>query len=181
MFPKLKDIKGLQQQNNFTNQILGTISSQLYRIEKNIPKPKETEKEKPLFRNLDYNKPLKLGNRNNDLIKALTQRLEVMNIQEPSPLKDPSTSKGQINFLSGSETESSVRESQTNHSEQENDQINRIKTWHQRTKNFYQKPTPPNLQFEERILKETCLVMISSTIRILIYSQNMRFSMFYVK
>ena len=30
---KLKDIKGIQQQNNFTNQMLGTISSQLNRIE----------------------------------------------------------------------------------------------------------------------------------------------------
>ena len=34
----LKDIKGIQKQNNFTNQILGTISSQLDRIEKNFPK-----------------------------------------------------------------------------------------------------------------------------------------------
>ena len=33
-----KDIKGLQQQKNFTNQILGTISSQLDRIEKNFQK-----------------------------------------------------------------------------------------------------------------------------------------------
>ena len=47
---KLRDIKRIQQQNNFTNQILGTISSQLNRIEKNIPnntpKIKEVEKEK---------------------------------------------------------------------------------------------------------------------------------------
>ena len=33
----LRDIKGIQRQNNFTNQILGTISSQLNRIEKIIP------------------------------------------------------------------------------------------------------------------------------------------------
>ena len=44
-YSNLKDIKGLQQQNNFTNKILGRISSQLDRIEKNIPKSKETEKE----------------------------------------------------------------------------------------------------------------------------------------
>ena len=43
---RLKDIKGIQQQNNFTNQMLGTISSQLDRIEKNTPKTKEIEKEK---------------------------------------------------------------------------------------------------------------------------------------
>ena len=31
-YSNLKDIKGIQQQNNYTNQILGTISSQLDRI-----------------------------------------------------------------------------------------------------------------------------------------------------
>ena len=49
-YSNLKDIKGLQQQNNFTNQILGTISSQLDRIEKNLPKSKESEHENPLFK-----------------------------------------------------------------------------------------------------------------------------------
>ena len=39
-YSNLKDIKGLQQQNNFTNKILGTISPQLDRIEKNLPKSK---------------------------------------------------------------------------------------------------------------------------------------------
>ena len=63
-------------------------------------------------------------------------------------IKDPSTSKDQINFLSGSET--TVSESLTNKSEQETEQINKIKTWHQRSKNFYPRPTPPDLQFEEK-------------------------------
>ena len=104
-----------------------------------------------------------------------------MNIHEPSPLKDPSTSKGQINFLSGSETESSIEELQTNNSEQENDQINRIKTWHQRTKSFYPKPTPLDLQFEERIPQRN---MYSNDF---IYDWNIdglsehEISMFYVK
>ena len=139
---RLKDIKGLQQQSNFTNQILETISSQLDRIEKNIPKPKEIEREKPLFRNLEINKPLKLGRSGNeDLIKALTQRLEAIN------LNGPSTSKDQINFLSGYDTESLRETIQTN--ESENYQINRIKNWNQRTKNFYPRPTPLDLQFKE--------------------------------
>ena len=43
---KLKDIKGIQQQNNFTNQILGIISTQLNRIEgKNFTKNYKPEKE----------------------------------------------------------------------------------------------------------------------------------------
>ena len=74
---KLKDIKSIQQQNNFTNQMLGTISTQLNRIEgkfstKTYKIEKEIKQENPLFKPI---KPLKLGgNRNNDdLIKILTQ------------------------------------------------------------------------------------------------------------
>ena len=52
---RVKDIRGIQQQNNFTNQILGIISSQLNRIQENIPnnslktKEREKEKENPYF------------------------------------------------------------------------------------------------------------------------------------
>ena len=62
---KLKYIKGIQQQNNFTNQMLGTISSQLNRIEgksftnkyKTEYEEKETtQQENPLFKPI---KPLK--------------------------------------------------------------------------------------------------------------------------
>ena len=152
---KLKDIKGIQQQNNFTNQILGTISTQLNRIEgKSFTKSYKTENEEneikhdnPLFKPI---KPLKLGgNRNNDeLIKILTQKLTRM---------DPSCSKNQVNFLSGSETSSIASEQLINNlqnSEQEEEQINKLKTWHQISKNFYQRPTPPDLQFEERQPKQ---------------------------
>ena len=166
---KLKDIKGIQQQSNFTNQILGTISTQLNRIEGKVSnrfkteteteekyftkdykpenKEKETKQENPLFKPI---KPLKLGsnsNRNNDdLIKILTQKLSSIEI------KDPSSSK-QVNLLSGSETNSTASEQlieNLQNSEQEEEQINKLKTWHQRSKKFYQRPTPPDLQFEER-------------------------------
>ena len=153
---KLKDIKGIQQQNNFTNQMLGTTSSQLNRIEgksftnkyKNENEEKEIKQENPLFKPI---KPLKLGsNRNNDdLIKNLTQKLAGMEV------KDPSSSKEQVNFLSGSETGSTVSEKLTENLHiSEEEQINKLKTWHQRSKNFYQRPTPPDLQFEERQPKQ---------------------------
>ena len=154
---RLKDIRGIQQQNNFTNQILGTIASQLNRIEKTIPNNnlKENGKEKvktenPLFK---PTKPLKLrGNKNNDdLVKILTQKLASMEV------KDPSSSKTQINFLSGSETGSPVSKTFTKkleNAEQEIEQINKLKTWHKRSKFFYQRPTPPDLQFEERQQKQ---------------------------
>ena len=48
----LKDIKGLQQQHNFTNQILGTIATQMDRFEKNMPKvlPAKPDYDKPFFK-----------------------------------------------------------------------------------------------------------------------------------
>ena len=158
---KLKDIRSIQQQNNFSNQILGTISTQLNRIEgkyftkefkpdKENPE-KEEEKEKkgnPLFKPI---KPLKLGsNKNNEeLIKILTQKLTGMDI------KDPSSSK-QVNFLSGSETSSIASEnlSENLQTSEKEGQINKLKTWHKKSKNFYQRPTPPDLQFEEKQPKQ---------------------------
>ena len=108
---KLKYIKGLQQQNNFTNQILETISSRLDRIKKNFPKSKNLlEYEKPLFKSPEFTKPIKLGNKNNDLIKILANKLEAMNLTST----DPSSSKRQLNILSGSETDSSLKGAQTN-------------------------------------------------------------------
>ena len=71
-------------------------------------------------------------------------------------IANPSTSKRQINFLSGSETEFSLSENQTQNSDQEDDQINRIKyqkSWQQGTRNYYPRPTFPDLQYEERLLQ----------------------------
>ena len=72
-------------------------------------------------------------------------------------VKDPSSSKDQINFLSGSETGSTVSETFTKNSEnseQEIEQINKLKIWHKRSFFFYQRPTPPDLQFEEKQPKQ---------------------------
>ena len=136
--------------------MLGTISTQLNRIEEKFftktykiekeKHEKETKQENPLFKPI---KPLKLGgNRNNDdLIKILTRKLSSIEI------KDPSSSKEQVNFLSGSETSSIVSGQlivNLQNSEQEEEQINKLKTWHQISNFFYQRPTPPYLQFEER-------------------------------
>ena len=125
------------------NRIEGKSFTKTYKTEN---EEKDTKHENPLFKPI---KPLKLGgNRNNeDLIKILTQRLSTVEI------KDPSSSKNQVNFLSGTGTSSTVSETpiETLHnSEEEKEQINKLKTWHQRSKKFYQRPTPPDLQIEER-------------------------------
>ena len=85
----LKDYKSLQQQNNFTNQILSTLSSQVDRIEDKVETPQIVSQiVTPQFldRNLDKNhsifKPAEVGNKilklsnSDDLIKCLTKRIE---------------------------------------------------------------------------------------------------------
>ena len=50
--------------------------------------------------------------------------------------------------------ESSLSEKQTQNSNQEDDQLNRIKyqkPWQQGTRNYYPKLTPPDVQYEERL------------------------------
>ena len=67
---------------------------------------------------------------------------------------DPSTSKRQINFLSGSETKSSSSENQNS----EDDQINRIKYQkirQQGRRHCYSGPTPPHLLYEEKPQRNT--------------------------
>ena len=69
-------------------------------------------------------------------------------------ITDPSTSKHQLNFLIGYETKSSLSKKQTQNSDQEDDQINRIKykkTWQKGTINYYPRPTPQDLQYKERL------------------------------
>ena len=60
-------------------------------------------------------------------------------------------------FLQIKETSSSVSETFTKtleNLEQEIEQINKLKTWHKRSKNLYKRPTSPDLQFEEKQPKQ---------------------------
>ena len=95
---RLKDYISLQQQNNSTNQILNTISSQVDRIEDKLETPQIVSQiVTPQFldRNLDKNrsifKPVEVGNKivklsnNDDSIKCLTKRIEQLDlVQKPS-------------------------------------------------------------------------------------------------
>ena len=124
--------------------------STTYKLENENIKKYETEKEiksENLF--FKPTKPLKLGgSRNNDdLIQILTKKLAGMEVN------DPFSSKNQVNFLSGTEKNSSISETYIQNiddSEKEDDQINKLKTWHKISKKIYQRPTPLDLQFEER-------------------------------
>ena len=97
----LKYIKSLQQQNNFTNQILSTIAAQMDRLEKNMCRTLQMKSyyDKPFFKPPKIVKPIKFGNnnKNEELYKILSKKLEVIEFKPT----DPSFSKQQLNFLSG--------------------------------------------------------------------------------
>ena len=76
-----------------------------------------------IFKPLEINKPLKFGKKNNELIKILAKKLEIV---EFKPI-DPSSSKQQLNFLSGYETGFSYTKEQIDNSKEEEYQINIIK------------------------------------------------------
>ena len=74
----LKDIKSLQQQNNFTNQILGTIATQMDRSGKNMCRTLQIKLnyDKPFFKPPEIVKPIKFGNynKNEELYKILAKK-----------------------------------------------------------------------------------------------------------
>ena len=156
----LKDCKNLQQQNNFTNQILGTLSSQLDRIEDKLETPhisrqivtphfldKSLDKNRPIFKPAEVgNKTLKLSN-NDDLIKTLTKRIEQLDLTNK-----PLTSNTKFVKMIIEITPTNVDQIKAIFEEQY-PQINKIRhQFKQQTKtiNYYPRPTPLDLQYEER-------------------------------
>ena len=131
IYANLRDIKSLQKQNNFTNQILGTIAAQMDIFEKNIPKilPTKPNYDKPFFKPLEIAKPIKFGNnnKNEELYKILAKKLEALEFKPTNP----SSSKQQINYLSGTDSKSlnndnELEISNFNQESNANLQINRI-------------------------------------------------------
>ena len=159
----LKDCKNLQQQNNFTNQILGIISSQLDRIEDKLEEPQPQISRQiitPHFldRNLDKNcpifKPVEVGNHKlkfsndlNDLMQTLTDEISQL---ELSNRVSTSNTKS-INMIEEINPEN-VEQIQAIF-EEKDPKINRIAhkfKQQTRTRNYYPRPTLPDLQYEER-------------------------------
>ena len=157
----LKDCKNLQQQNNFTNQILGTLSSQMDRIEDRLEDHQASRQiVTPHFldRNLDKNCPifkpaevgnhkLKFSNHQQDLLQTLTSKIAQLDLSN----KASSSNTKSINVIEEI-TPENVDEIHTLF-EDKDPQINRIAhkfKQQSRIRNFYPRPTPPDLQYEER-------------------------------
>lgn len=158
---KLRDIRSLQQQNNYTNKNLSTISDQLDRIEdklvnNTIIKPvqynelnrstsflnKNIDSSQPLFR-INRETILKLESRYEGILNILAEKFKTLELEAKA-----STSKS-VNIIDEEEDLEDL-EQNFQFKQQEEPVVNGIA--HPlgnkpTTRNFY--PRPPDIQFEE--------------------------------
>ena len=152
------DEKKLIEQSNFTNQYLASLGKQLDKIEDKIKDPnikqyldpeiirqEEYCEEKPLINLPSKRENLSLPNNDHNLVETLDKLFKKLEIPETS-----NKTLGVLGFY-----ESSNESDNSTINEIEN-QFNKL-SFNQpnptsQTKNWYPRPTPPDLQFEERNL-----------------------------
>ena len=145
----INDEKKVIKQNNFTNQYLASIGKQLDKIEDKIKDPnvkqymdigniKEEYEEKPLINLPSKRNNLSLPSKDKELIKTLDKLFKKLDIPESSK-----TIKA-LGYY-----ESSDNSGDSTNKEIEN-QFNKLSF--NKSKDWYTKPTPPDLLFEERNL-----------------------------
>ena len=155
------------EQNNYTNQFLHVIGKQLNRVEERVEnkvilqpgnqvKPNPTL-EKPLVK-LPTTRQTSLRSKDKTALEIVTQKLEELVKKEPvtsSPSSNPKLNVLDIHTTSSSSSRtSSNNEKEIEHLENQFQGLE-VKRLHQPTptnltKNWYSRPAPPDLQFEER-------------------------------
>ncbi|KAG7954930.1 hypothetical protein I3843_11G046100 [Carya illinoinensis] len=167
------------QQNNFSNTYLQTIGQQLDRIEEKIENPISIQSSTPVSQST--NKPLIILPEKRPIFDPITkqtktldqinQMLKNIKIEKPSSSKPekPSTSA----LTNKEEEDGFVQTTDADSSESDSSTVRNIdlleKNFHQDdfklagleskpnpmsfTRNWYSKPTPPDLQFEEKIFQ----------------------------
>ena len=170
---KCDDLLKVHQQVNYTNSILQTIADQLNQVSSQVAETKRQQKsskidaeeiQQPFFK-MDSIPKAKLtsfhqaSSSNDQYLKLIADQLRTLDVSS----KQPSTScLDKTCQLNQSETTSSEDSSDDSNSEQEAIQVleqiseeptsvNKIRNWFgDPKKNFYPKPTPPDIQYEER-------------------------------
>jgi hypothetical protein len=153
------DVKKIIEQNNYTNQYLNSIGNQLDKIEEKLDN-KPVKQEKPLIKLLD----VKLGN-NLKVYKSVEKIEEMLKELVKAKQEQPSSSNTVAVAIIPESSENSSETKSTSESDS-NDNIRNIekalsslelKRIHKPkfpptslTKNWYPKPTPPDIKFEER-------------------------------
>jgi hypothetical protein len=128
------DVKKVIEQNNYTNQYLNSIGNQLDKIEEKLDN-KTFKQEKPLIKILE----LKLGDQT-----CASNTVSVANIPESSE------NSSETETSSDSESDENIKKIEKALSGLELNRIHKPKfPPTSLTKNWYPRPTPPDIQFEE--------------------------------
>ncbi|KAG7956032.1 hypothetical protein I3843_11G104300 [Carya illinoinensis] len=175
----LSETKKIIQQNNFSNTYLQTIGQQLDRIEEKIENPISIQSSTPISQST--NKPLIIlpekrpifdpRTKQTKTLDQINQMLKNIKIEKPSSSKPekPSTT----DLTNKEEEDGFVQTTNADSSKSDSSTVRNIdlleKNFHQDdfklagleskpnpmsfTRNWYSKPTPPDLQFEEKIFQ----------------------------
>jgi hypothetical protein len=154
------DVKKVIEQNNYTNQYLNSIGNQLDKIEEKLDN-KTFKQEKPLIKILE----LKLGNslkvnKNNsvekieemlkELVKAKQDQTGASNTVSVANIPESSENSSETETSSDSESDENIKKIEKALSGLELNRIHKPKfPPTSLTKNWYPRPTPPDIQFEE--------------------------------
>lgn len=162
-----KLVRKVIEQNNYTNQCLNVIGKQLDRIENKVgiqPSSLVQTLEKPLIK-LPANRQASLKPKDKTTLEIVNQRLENLvkkelgsssnpKVTEESPQRRTIVTLGKT--LTSSQNSEFEKDDEHLETQFESLQVNKLHksrvTPTSLTKNWYPRPTPPNLQFEERNL-----------------------------
>jgi hypothetical protein len=163
-----RESRKIIEQNNFVNQSLHTIGQQLDRIEEKLISPSSSKIEKPLISLPEKRKSLGLKPRSQKNIEKIEEMIAELKISQASLTTPPASSSKTITPISQqfSDTDSISSHDSTDSDirilEENFGKVN-LEPKLQRifdnskpvnfAKNWYSRPTPPDLQFEERFLQ----------------------------
>jgi hypothetical protein len=164
------DVKKVIEQANYTNQYLNSIGNQLDKIEEKIDnKPLLKEKHKPLKSEkpiikfpeiksgtslkVNKDKPFveKIEDMLKDLVKTKQEQPSSSNTLSVTNIPESSEDSSETESSSESDLDDNIRKVEKALSALELNRIHKPKfSPTSITKNWYPRPTPPNIQFEER-------------------------------
>jgi len=167
---KIASVKKVIEQANYTNQYLNSIGNQLDKIEDkldNKPLPKEKHKpfkqEKPIVKfpdlksgtslKVNKEKPFidKIEDMLKDLVKPKQEQPSSSNTLSVTKIAESSENSSETESSSESEPDENVRKVEKAFLALELNRIHKPKfSPISLTKNWYPRPTPPDIQFEER-------------------------------
>jgi hypothetical protein len=158
---KTSDINKVIEQNNYTNQYLNSIGNQLDKIEEKLDnKPLKQEKTLIKIPELKLGTGLKVNkNKSVEKIEEMLKELVKAKQEQPGPSNTVSVAAIPESSENSFETEFSLESCYDENiikAEQalSSLELNRIRkpkfTLTGLTKNYYPRPTPPDIQFEER-------------------------------